>query len=139
MDERLYRELRAHLFPGDGDEHGGVIIAGLAETERGIRLLARQFVPSRDGVDFVPGKRGYRALAGRFVAEVAGRCADDGLVYLAVHNHGGTDSVQFSHDDMAAHARGYPALLGINNRGPAGALVFARNAVAGDIWTADRQ
>lgn len=139
MDERLYRELRAHLFPGDGDEHGGVIIAGLAETERGIRLLARQFVPARGGVDFVPGKRGYRALAGRFVAEVAGRCADDGLVYLAVHNHGGTDSVQFSHDDMASHLRGYPALLDITHGGPVGALVFAHNAVAGDIWTDDRQ
>ena len=139
MDERLYGELRAHLFPGDGDEHGGVIIAGLAEAERGTRLLARQFVPARDGMDFVPGQRGYRALAGRFVAEAAGRCADDGLVYLAVHNHSGTDSVQFSRDDMASHLRGYPALLDITNGGPVGALVFAHNAVAGDIWTADRQ
>jgi len=139
MDERFYGELHAHLFPGDGDEHGGVIIAGLAETERGTRLLSRQFVPARDGVDFVPGKRGYRALTGRFVAEAVGCCADNGLVYLAVHNHGGTDSVQFSHDDMASHARGYPALLDITNGGPVGALVFARNAVAGDIWTADGQ
>ncbi len=139
MDERLYGELCTHLFPGDGDEHGGAIIGSLAETEQGTRLLARQFVPARDGVDFVPGKRGYRALTGRFVAEAAGHCADDGLVYLAVHNHGSTDSVQFSNDDMASHARGYPALLDITNGGPVGALVFARNAVAGDIWTADRQ
>jgi molybdopterin/thiamine biosynthesis adenylyltransferase len=139
MDERLYEGLHAHLFPGDGDEHGGVIIAGLAETEWGTRLLARQFLPARDEVDFVPGKRGYRALAGRFVAEAAGRCADDGLIYLAVHNHGGTDSVQFSHDDMASHVRGYPALLDITMGGPVGALVFAHNAVAGDIWIADGQ
>jgi tRNA A37 threonylcarbamoyladenosine dehydratase len=139
MDERLYSELHAHLFPGDGDEHGGVVIAGVAETGRGKRLLARQFVPARDGVDFVPGKRGYRALTGRFVAEAAGRCADDGLAYLAVHNHGGTDSVKFSNDDMASHARGYPALLDITNGGPVGALVFARNAVAGDIWSTKRQ
>src|SRR6266699_1862996 len=139
MDERFYGELHAHLFPGDGDEHGGVIIAGLAETERGTRLLSRQFVPARDGVDFVPGKRGYRALTGRFVAEAVGCCADNGLVYLAVHNHGGTDSVQFSHDDMASHVRGYPALLDITNGGPVGALVFAQNAVAGDIWTRDKQ
>ncbi len=115
MDERLYGELCTHLFPGDGDEHGGAIIGSLAETEQGTRLLARQFVPARDGVDFVPGKRGYRALTGRFVAEAAGHCADDGLVYLAVHNHGSTDSVQFSNDDMASHARGYPALLDITN------------------------
>src|SRR5260370_18474483 len=123
MDEQLYGELRAHLFPDDGDEHGGVIIAGLAETERGIRLLARQFVPARGGVDFVPGKRGYRALAGRFVAEVAGRCADDGLVYLAVHNHGGAASVPFSPYDMASHLPGYPSPLDITHWGPVGALV----------------
>ncbi len=139
MDERLYDELHRHLFPGDGDEHGAIIMAGIAESERGIRLLARELIPARDGVDFVPGKRGYRALAGHFVAEAAERCANEGLAYLAVHNHGGSDSVQFSGDDMASHVRGYPALLDITSGGPVGALVFAHNAVAGDIWTGNKQ
>jgi len=139
MDERLYGELHAHLFPGDGDEHGGVIIAGIAETERTAHLLARQFIPACGGSDFVPGERGYRALAAQFVAEAAGRCADERLAYLAVHNHGGTNSVQFSNADMASHVRGYPALLDITNGGPVGALVFAQDAVAGDIWTASKQ
>ena len=35
---------------------------------------------------------------------------------------------------MASHRRGYPALLDILNGPPAGALVFAENAIAGDIW-----
>jgi tRNA A37 threonylcarbamoyladenosine dehydratase len=135
MDETLFRRLYDHLFPGDGDEHGAVIAAGLAESGRGARLLAREVFLARDGVDYVPGSRGYRALTARFVAEKSDYCAAQALCYLAVHCHGGTDRVGFSQDDIDSHERGYPALLDITKGGPVGALVFARNAVAGDIWT----
>jgi molybdopterin/thiamine biosynthesis adenylyltransferase len=64
-------------------------------------------------------------------------CRDEQLAYLAIHNHGGRDHVQFSEPDNRSHERGYPALLDISGR-PVGALVFAENAVAGDIWTPDR-
>lgn len=135
MDEPLYRRLHDHLFPGDYDEHGAVIVAGISETERGTRLLAREVLLARDGIDYVPGTRGYRALTAQFVAEQSDYCAAQNLCYLAVHCHGGLDSVGFSGDDMASHERGYPALLDITNGGPVSALVFAREAVAGDIWT----
>lgn len=134
IDEPLFRQLHNHIFPGDGDEHGAVIAAGIAKTGRGTRLLAREVFAARDGIDYVPGTRGYRALTGRFVAEKVGYCADRGLCYLAVHCHGGRDSVAFSDDDVASHERGYPALLQITGGGPVGALVFSREAVAGDVW-----
>jgi tRNA A37 threonylcarbamoyladenosine dehydratase len=137
MDERLFAELITHLFPGDGDEHGAVIGAGVAESVRGTRLLARDLVIARDGIDFVPGRWGYRMLTPQFVSEQIRRCRDDNLVYLAIHNHGGRDYVEFSEPDNRSHERGYPALLDITD-GPVGALVFAENAVAGDIWTPDR-
>jgi len=35
---------------------------------------------------------------------------------------------------MNSHERGYPALLDILDGAPVGALVFAPDAVAGDIW-----
>jgi hypothetical protein len=35
---------------------------------------------------------------------------------------------------LASHERGYPALLSILRGQPVGALVFAENAVAGDVW-----
>ena len=73
-------------------------------------------------------------LTAGFVRQCALACADEGLAYLAVHNHFGTDSVAFSGDDMASHRRGYPALLDIVDGPPVGALVFAHEAVAGDIW-----
>lgn len=135
MDRPLFRVLYEHLFPGDGDEHGAVIAAGICESSKGTRLLAREVFLARDGVDYVPGTRGYRALTAQFVAEKSDYCASHNLCYLAVHCHSGQDTVSFSPDDLASHQRGYPALLDITGGGPVGALVFARHAVAGEIWT----
>ena len=81
---------------------------------------------------------GTRALTADFVARVSSQCARQNLCYFAVHCHGGDDSVEFSPTDLRSHERGYPALLDITNGGPVGALVFARNAVAGRIWTRNR-
>jgi hypothetical protein len=133
----LCEHLHDHLFPGDGDEHGAVILAGLTQTKRGVRLLARDLHLAVDGIDYVPGKRGYRMLKSQFISERISTCRDERLVYLAIHNHGGRDSVEFSSDDIRSHERGYPALLDIAKGMPVGALVFAQNAIAGDIWLPD--
>ncbi|HKA66611.1 MAG TPA: ThiF family adenylyltransferase, partial [Solirubrobacterales bacterium] len=137
IPEGLHRELLDHLFPGDDDEHGAVIAAGILESDRGTTLLARELYPARDGIDFVPGLRGYRRLTPQFVNAKIRHCRDEGLIYLAVHNHFGTTSVDFSREDLESHERGYPALLDISGR-PVGALVLAEDALAGDIWTPDR-
>jgi molybdopterin/thiamine biosynthesis adenylyltransferase len=138
MPARLHGDLVAHLFPGDGDEHGAVIAAGVATTSRGIRLLAREVFIAEEGIDFVPGRWGYRMLTAEFVSDRIAYCRDSGLAYLAVHNHSGYDSVSFSDADNRSHERGYPALLDISDQ-PVGALVLNRNAIAGDIWTGDRR
>lgn len=135
--ERDHSRLIAHLFPGDQDEHGAVLAAGLMQTDRETRLLIREVFPAIDGVDFVPGIRGYRRLTPEFVNRYIRYCRDEKLVYLAVHNHGGRDEVAFSTPDMASHERGYPALLDIARGMPVGALVLNENSVAGDIWTPD--
>lgn len=125
--------LMAHLFPGDGDEHGAALLCGTVDTSRGTRLLLREVVLAVDGRDYVPGTRGHRHLTGEFVTAQIRRAKDQELVYLAVHNHGGTDSVDFSRPDLDSHERAYPTLLGLTRR-PVGALVCAQRAVAGDIW-----
>jgi molybdopterin/thiamine biosynthesis adenylyltransferase len=137
IDERMYDRLCRHLFPGDHDEHGAVIAAGIVATSRGTRLLARELFKAEDGVDFVPGRRGYRMLTAEFVRDKIKYCRDEQLAYLAIHNHSGRDSVGFSDPDYRSHERGYPALLDIASQ-PVGALVLAQNALAGDIWTPDR-
>ena len=140
LPRNMMAELHGHLFPGDNDEHGAVIGASIVSTSRGMRLLGRKLFLASDGVDYLPGQRGYRMLSADFVRRCALTCADKGLAYLAVHNHLGTDRVAFSGVDMASHRRGYPALLDILDGPPVGGLVFAHAAVAGDIWlSADHQ
>lgn len=130
----MYTQLVGHLFPGDGDEHGAIILAGICESDRGLRLVARELHLAVDGVDYVPGKFGYRMLRAQFIQSRILRARDMKLAYLAIHNHGGSTSVGFSSDDFASHERGYPALLDISRGMPVGALVFAKQAVAGDLW-----
>ena len=138
LPAEMVARLRAHLFRSDVDEHGAVIGASVVETPRGMRLLGRRLFIAQDAIDYVPGERGYRMLTPEFVRRCVRACAEERLAYLAVHNHAGMDTVAFSGDDMASHRRGYPALLDILDGPPAGALVFATNAAAGDIWLSDR-
>jgi len=135
MPQSMYGELHRHLFPGDGDEHGAVIEAGLATIDGEQVLLARRLHKAQDGVDWLPGKRGYRMLPATYVTKRIRDCRAERTAYLAVHNHGGGDSVAFSSIDLDTHERGFPALLDIMQGLPVGALVFAENAIAGDIWT----
>lgn len=137
LPARLKAQLDAHLFPGDCDEHGAVILAGVAETAHEVRLLAREVHVAKDGRDYVEGHRSYRMLRAEFITHQVLQARDERLVYLAVHNHGGVDEVAFSADDLRSHERGYPALLQIVDGTPVGALVFAKNSVAGDIWRPD--
>lgn len=130
----LYLRLHSHLFRGDNDEHGAIIKAGIQLTTSGYRLLVRDVVLANDGTEFVPGTEGYRMLTGEFVSKHIVQCRNEQLAYLAVHNHGGNDSVGFSVDDLASQAKGYPALLDIVNGPPVGAVVFAKNAIAGRLW-----
>lgn len=131
-----HQRLFTHLFPGDGDEHGAALLCGHVRTGRGTRLLVREVVLAEDGVDYVPGRRGYRELRGEFVTHQVRRARDLGLAYLAVHNHRGSTSVAFSDPDLASHERAYPTLRQVA-RQPVGGLVCAMEAIAGDIWWPD--
>ena len=130
----LWESLQRHLFPGDSDEHGAVIAAGFSKSGNRVRLLACDLFLAQDGVDYLPGQRGYRMLTAPFVRDKALYCRDEKLAYLAIHNHDGMNSVEFSEDDLRSHVRGYPALQDITRGQIVGGLVFAQNAVAGDLW-----
>jgi hypothetical protein len=128
-----WNQLSKHLFAGDRDEHGAALLCGPVRTDRSLRLVVREVVPAMDGVDYVPGVRGYRHLDGAFVTRQLRRAKDLGLVYLAAHNHGGEGQVTFSRSDLDSHERAYPTLLSANGEA-VGGLVLSRRAVAGDIW-----
>ncbi|MGZ4160094.1 MAG: hypothetical protein ACXVNF_04735, partial [Neobacillus sp.] len=101
--------------------------------------MVRDVFLAVDGVDYVPSPRGYRMLTANFVRDQALYCRDEKLAYLAVHNHGGHNSVAFSSDDLRSHERGYPALKDITRGQIVGGLVLAKNAIAGDLWISNER
>lgn len=137
MTGSQWAALHGHLFPGDRAEHGAVLRCGIAEIDGALRLLVREVRLADERTQYVPGTRGHRMLSAGFVLDTALEFAEDKLVYLAVHCHGGTDEVAFSKIDIASHELGYPGLLELIGAPVVGALVFARDAVAGDLWSPD--
>jgi hypothetical protein len=126
-----------HLFPGDGDEHGAVLLAGISQPGGRLTLHVREVHVANEGVDYVEGKIGYRALAPKFIHRIITRSRDEKLAYLAAHNHASDREVGFSQIDLDSHERGYPALLQIAKGMPVGALVFGRRSVQADVWLPD--
>ena len=129
--------MTSHLFPGDEDEHGAVLLAGLSHAGGQLTLHVREVHLAKEGVEYVEGKIGYRALSPQFIHRLITRARDERLVYLAVHNHGSDQEVGFSSIDFDSHERGYPALLQIARGMPVGALVLGRRSIQADIWLPD--
>jgi hypothetical protein len=132
-----YKMLTDHLFPGDGDEHGAVLLAGMSCSSAEQTFHVREVHIANEGTDYVEGKIGYRALSPTFIHKMITRARDQKLTYLAVHNHATDLRVGFSKIDLDSHERGYPALLQISRGMPVGALVFGRRSIEADIWLAD--
>lgn len=134
ITEEDYKKIHAHLFPGDHDEHGLVLLAGMSKDNDEIILHIREIHLAREGIDYISGKIGYRALTPAFIHRMITRARDEKLVYLAVHNHSSDFEVGFSKVDFQSHERGYPALLQIAKGMPVGALVFGYRSIEADLW-----
>jgi ThiF family len=132
-----FNSIVGHLFPGDMDEHGLVLLAGVSNAGGRLTLCVREVHPANEGVDYVEGKFGYRALSPTFIHRLITRARDERLAYLAVHNHGSDRQVGFSQIDLDSHKRGYPALLQIARGMPVGALVFGQRSIQADVWLPD--
>lgn len=132
---RAWCTLSEHLF-GSRGEHGAVLLAEETPGPRGPRLLVRKVVVAIDGIDYIPGTTGYRALNADFVRDCVMLAHEQNLTYVAVHNHGGRDKVRFSTIDLASHVRGYPALVQITGK-PVTGLALTPAAAAGDIFLPD--
>jgi hypothetical protein len=128
-------QLYNHLYPGDYCEHAAVVLAALVERAGQFpRLLVREVLLARDGVDYGISPQGHGRLSAAFINRAIIRARNERLVYLHVHNHGSDRSVEFSNVDLASHERGYPALLDIAKGMPVGALVFGRRSLQIDLW-----
>lgn len=132
-----YCRLTGHLFPGDDDEHGAALLAGVAESGGQLILHVREVHLASEDSDYVGGQFGYRALAPAFIHRAITRARDQMLAYLAVHNHHTDLRVGFSRIDLESHERGYPALLQISRGMPVGALVLGKRSMEADVWLRD--
>ena len=133
----VFDSLMVHLYPGDGDEHGAIVLAGVSTQDEKVTLHVREVHPAREGLDYVEGKIGYRALTPQFIHRFITRARDERLAYLAVHNHEASSSVGFSGIDLRSHETGYPALLQIARGMPVGALVSGHHSLQSDVWMPD--
>lgn len=130
-------QLKRHLFPGDFDEHGAVLLAGVSNRNGQISLHVREVHPASEGSDYREGRIGYRALQPTFIHRLITRARDERLAYLAVHNHESDLAVGFSQIDLDSHERGYPALLQIAKGMPVGAVVCGHRSMQLDLWLPD--
>lgn len=137
MSYQDYRKIFEHLFPGDEDEHALVILAGISSSADRYTLLVREIHIAVEGIDYIKGKVGYKALSPVFIHRCIVRARDQKLVYLAVHNHQTVDNAGFSRIDFDSHVLGYPALLQITEGIPVGALVLGTNSIQADLWYSD--
>lgn len=129
-----------HLYPGDGYEHAAVVLATLVERPgQAPRLLVREVLLARDGVDYVVSPEGHGRLLPTFINKAIVRCRNERLVYFHVHNHLSDQIVGFSDVDFASHKRGYPALLDIVKGMPVGGMVFGYRSLEIDLWWPDKQ
>lgn len=137
FEPSTYAAVKTHLFQEDGCEHAGALLCGWVQTENRIVLAVREFIPAVDGVDYVVNEQLHGRLQPLFIDEAITRAADQGLAYIAIHNHFSEDRVAFSPVDLASHEYGYPTLLQLNEGLPIGAAVFGTDSIEIDLWMPD--
>ena len=74
-----------HLYPGDLDEHGVVLLAGMSSAQGQTTLHVREVHIAGEGTDYVDGKIGYRALTPQFIHKLITRHAmNDSFIWLPI-------------------------------------------------------
>jgi molybdopterin/thiamine biosynthesis adenylyltransferase len=132
-----YDRLYAHLFPGDGDEHGAILLAGEHHVSNGSILAVRE-THLLDWDEFPPGTHGYRQFAAGSLARLGNRAAEERLAVVTVHSHpGARERNSLSRDDLAAHERVFPHLLDITSAASVTGIALGEASAAGETWRRD--
>lgn len=130
----IFQAVKAHLFPGDDHEHAGVLLCGWSQAVDRIILTVREFHPARDGIEYTLSPQMHGRIEPLFIDDCLSQAQEQGLCYIAIHNHLSVDWVAFSKVDLRSHEYGYPTLLRLNKGLPVGAAVFGANSIEVDIW-----
>ena len=129
-----YERLHAHLFPGDHDEHGAILLAGEHHTDTSSTLTIRE-THLLEPHEFPPGIHGYRQFAAGALARLGNRAAQERLAIVTVHSHPGAgERNSLSRDDLAAHERVFPHLLDITGAASVAGVALGEASAAGESW-----
>lgn len=129
-----YARLHRHLFPGDHDEHGAVLLAGETHATGRTTFTVRE-THLLQPAEFPPGQHGYRQFAAGALARLGNRAASEQLSMVTVHSHpGASTSNALSGDDLAAHERVFPHLLDITGAQSITGIALGTDSAAGEIW-----
>jgi len=132
-----YERLHAHLFPGDHDEHGAILLAG-EHHAAGRSTLAVRETHLLEPDEFPPGTHGYRQFAAGALARLGNRASQERLAMVTVHSHPGAHERNgLSGDDLAAHTRVFPHLLDITGAASVTGVALGEASAAGESWHAD--
>jgi ThiF family len=121
-----WKRLHDHLYSTPA-EHGAVLLCGQSVTPHRTRILVHEVILAEDGTDYRYVDGVYR-LDARFVSRTALRARQLGLMYVAVHPHGGYDCVDFSPVDHASQLKSIQPLLAATRAHTVGWLVTAPTA-----------
>lgn len=122
--------LRQSLFTADGNENGGVLLAGMSETSRARRLLVRQFIPVP--LDAYIGRESYHLeITPAFYNDVVTKCLRDRLSPVIVHSHPHSEDAWYSPSDDFGEKRLLGALGALLPKAWPASLVMTRNGATG--------
>jgi vancomycin resistance protein VanJ len=102
----MHQAMREFLFRDSSREYMGVILAGVSETDRKLKLLGRRFIPVPiDAYEYQSA--GGLAVCREYSQELLSQCAEEGLSQIDVHSHpfGPSPHLWFSGTDDAHEQR----------------------------------
>jgi molybdopterin/thiamine biosynthesis adenylyltransferase len=102
----MHDAVREFLFRDSSREYMGVILAGVSETDRRVKLLGRRFIPvPMDAYEYQSA--GGLAVCREYSQALLRQCADEGLSQIDVHSHpfGPSPHLWFSGTDDAHEQR----------------------------------
>lgn len=128
---------RAALFTDDGCENAGAFLCGIAKTEHGGRLLAREFIPVP--ADLYRARQPFHLeIAPQFYNDLITRCEKAGLHLVIVHSHPMHGDARYSASDDHGESRLLAILQVLLPQSVVASLVVTRDNVAGRRFLSGR-
>ncbi len=131
----MHDAIREFLFQDSSREYMGVILAGVSETDRRVKLLGRRFVPVPTD-DYVHQSSGALAVRREYSQRLLRECAAEGLSQIDVHSHpfGPSPHLWFSGTDDAHEQRMADYIYGRLEGSLYASLVMNQSHSKARIW-----